>query len=312
VLLPIRQLAGTSVAGNFREAFDADQPTVPRVAVRHSLTRSTIARSLSLLLVAAMPASLAAQSRSAVVAHVVDAESGAPLPGAQLRISALQQVARSDESGRAMLRRIPAGRVAIEVRRMGYLPASTEATLSGRDTLELEIALERAALAMDTVRVQAAAPALAPGLETFERRRERGVGHFIEPKALEAQGTREFATVVAERMPGVRAVYGNDGISRYLVSTRQRARDALLGRSPDDDKRTQGKLPKLACVMHVYLDGVFISDYDVSFIDTAGIMAVEVYQADAPAELRRPGSDCGVVVLWTKRSAEQQAASPAP
>jgi hypothetical protein len=257
------------------------------------------------LLAAALPAPVHAQSHSTVVARVVDAESGAPLAGAQLRITALQQVARSDAAGRAVLRHIPAGRVEIEVRRIGYLPAATEATLSGHDTLELEVALERAALAMDTVRVEAAAPGGSPGLETFERRRQRGVGHFLDPAALAVQGTREFATVVAERIPGVRAIYGTDGISRYLVSTRMRGRDALNGDPGDDVRRTQGKLPAHACVMHVYLDGIFISDYDVSFIDTAAITAVEVYQADAPAELRRPGSDCGVVVLWTKRSATQ-------
>lgn len=240
-----------------------------------------------------------AQSSSVIVAHVRETVSGQPVADAQLRVLNRQLVARTDLQGEATLGRLASGTVELEIRRIGYVPARAEARLTGLDTLDLEILLERSFVALDTIRVQASGATL--GLETFERRRERGMGHFLSPKELGALGTREFASSIAASIPGARAITGTDGISRYLISTRQRGRDALRARSDDDDRRTQGRLPPKSCVMHVYVDGVFLSDYDVSFIETQSIAAVEVYQADAPAELRRPGSDCGVVVLWTKR-----------
>ncbi|HEY0969378.1 MAG TPA: carboxypeptidase regulatory-like domain-containing protein [Gemmatimonadales bacterium] len=257
-------------------------------------------RAATLLLVL-FAAPLGAQDASVLQARVTDLASRRPLAGVEVLVAVHQREARTDSAGIAVLRELPAGPAEVEVRALGYLPARAELVLSGRDTLEVLVALERAPLGMDTVRVAAAAVPL--GLEVFDRRRRGSVGHFLDAATIEREQDRELATVVASSVPGVRAVTGTDGISRYLVATRRRAQDALSGKPSEDSRRTQGRLPPGACVMHVYVDGVFLSDYDVSGIETRSIAAIEVYGGSVPPELRRAGSDCGVVVLWTRRTA---------
>lgn len=250
------------------------------------------------LLLSLAPVALRAQTGSVIIARVTDAEADRPLVGAQLRVAGASTSARSDSAGVARLVRVPGGQHVVEVRRVGYEPATLEVTLSGADTLDLAVALERAPRQLDTVTVTERAP--VAGLEAFEARRARGLGQFLTPDLLDAEGGRELGDVLASRLRGVRVVTGRDGVSRYVVSPRVRGAGALLGGSTEDQRRTSGRLPPGACVMHVYLDGVFVSDYDVSFIDTRSVAAVEAYGAAAPAQYRRAGSDCGVVLLWTR------------
>jgi hypothetical protein len=63
--------------------------------------------------------------------------------------------------------------------------------------------------------------------------------------------------------------------------------------------------------MAVYLDGIRVwspgrgasTPYDINQHSLVSLEGVEVYTgADAPAEFAGTGSQCGVVVLWTRES----------
>jgi hypothetical protein len=241
-----------------------------------------------------------AQARSVVLARVTDGESGRPLADAQLRLANTAFTSRSDSAGDARLARVPAGSYTVEVRRVGYEPAEVGVTLSGADTLALDIVLERAASTLEAVTVTGERS--ANGLEQFEARRARGFGQFIGPTTLAAEGSRDLGDVLAGRLRGVRVVTGRDGVSRYFVS-QQTTDGALRGGASAGSAsgRDAERKPPGACVMHVYLDGIFIVDQDVSFLDTRSIAAVEAYGSVAPPEFRRAGSRCGVILLWSRR-----------
>lgn len=78
--------------------------------------------------------------------NLVDAETGAPVPNARVRIT--DRLARSldlqgDASGQFRFENVPPGRVTVSVDAPGYLPTATEPSIEARQELKLRIALNK-------------------------------------------------------------------------------------------------------------------------------------------------------------------------
>src|SRR5215207_6476565 len=94
---------------------------------------------LFVAMLAAVPAgtiTLAAQTpgAAAVIAGRVADSAGAPLAAARVTAVGADRAAATDDSGRFTLRALPAGRYALVVAQIGYLPVRRAVELRGGDT----------------------------------------------------------------------------------------------------------------------------------------------------------------------------------
>jgi len=91
--------------------------------------------------VALLPSHAQAQRRdgAVLVARVIDAQTGNPLEGAELRLVELGRVARSDRQGIVRLHDITAGSYNLFVRRLGYQPFVGSLDFHDGDSVEVAI-----------------------------------------------------------------------------------------------------------------------------------------------------------------------------
>ena len=84
------------------------------------------------------------------------------------------------------------------------------------------------------------------------------------------------------------------------MSPRLKTQGLLRGGGASDDRALSARVPAGTCLMDIYVDAVFDASRDVSTFKTRELAAVEVYASAIPPQYRRPGAECGVVLLWTK------------
>ncbi len=250
---------------------------------------------LAALLGAPRAAYSQSEHHTVLMIGVGDAESGAFIPSAQVRIASLSVSAVADEMGRARLPDVSPGTYTLEVRRIGYSPLSTPVKVTTQDTLEVVLLLQPVPQTLSTVTVRAAAP--TRGLEGFESRLRQGKGHYITGAQLDSAPNRELSDVVAARLPGLR-IQTAPGAEQKVYSMR----------GTTSFGSTKG------CEALVFLDGVHLLDGDVSFIRPGDLAGVEYYtESEIPPQYRIARSlpskifpdegdpGCGVMLLWTKR-----------
>ena len=121
---------------------------------------------------AIVPAALAAQKgRSILSVGVADAETGAPIAGAEVVLPDLKLLARSDASGQARVPNIPLGTHCVRVRLLSYTPSDVQLKFES-DTVGAVFRLGKTASTISGVEVTASqAPAQ---LKDFESRRKQG------------------------------------------------------------------------------------------------------------------------------------------
>ena len=226
------------------------------------------------------------------IANVADATTKAPLPDALVFIADLGRGGRTDWIGEVHLGPVPRGRHRVSVRHIGYVPAAVDIEVT-RDTVGLVFMLAPSPPLLDTVRTSALSGTLR--LHDFELRRRMGIGRFLTDSALARQASQPIATIMAGHFPGVYSAWMDRGVMRRNCDTRL---------SPPRDGRPD-----------VYVDGVRLgltqsnvgsivppSDaLDLRFIDGADVAGIEYYtEASAPAQYRRPGMVCGVILIWLR------------
>ena len=260
-------------------------------------------RAAPLLLVAcliAAPSRAQTGRRGVLVATItVDSAGGAP-SGAEVVITDLQKLAKTNQLGEAVITDVAPGTHTVRVRALGYAPVVASLVFTG-DTLATTFYLKPVAAIIDTVRVSATR--VQPGLEAFEHRRAMGLGRFLTESQLDSAGAWDFRTLMTTKFPGLIVKTLSDG-HRVLASTRGScgADASRLG------NQRVGKIgggsscfSNQPCVLPVFLDGQDFRDaWDIIRVwDLAGI---EYYSGtDVPAEYRASGSACGVLVAWSRR-----------
>lgn len=221
-------------------------------------------------------------------ADVVDAVTHAPLPNAEVWLPQLDRIAKADWLGRAWIDKIPSGRFRVRVRRLGYAPADIEVLFRGDSVGDVFI-LQPLPRALETVKTEAAA--IPEFLTPFERRRKMGIGRFLTDSVLTRESNTEFPVLLEDHFPAIAARYGADG-SPHIVNLRPGA-----CYQPPGSERC-----KYGCAVQIYLDGDRLPDDDITWVRTYDLAAVEYYSGpSAPVEYRIPGSDCGVMLLWSRR-----------
>lgn len=245
---------------------------------------------------------------------VVSDSTRQPIAGAEVAVTDLGKSVVTDVHGAFKLTGIPAGEHQIFVRRIGYGAADTRFAFSGHETVERRIVLGRA-VTLETVSVSA--KATEREMASFEENRRLGLGHFMARDELEKYTGMKLTSVV-QQLPGVLVVNGRTA-GAWVTSRRAPAalcppgsRQCLESHGiyvPESFELRQGI--QVACYALVYLDGVLMNGareptepFDISTFAPEQIEAMEFYAgpSETPLKYSRMGSDCGVLVLWRRRS----------
>jgi hypothetical protein len=273
-------------------------------------------------LVAMIPAVARSQGKSTLSVGVADAETGAPIAGAEIVLPELKILTRSDASGQARVPGIPLGTHRVRVRLLGYTASDVQLKFEG-DTTGAVFRLGKSPAALSGVDVTAS-PVPAQ-LKDFETRRKQGIGRFLTESDLVPVADRDFMLVASTKFPGV-TIQTDDGKHPHLAGTRSGCGGAggaqAANRGVDRIGAQAGAKPKLgmrdgyedgdlhgscessrACLMQVWLDNINLGESDPGLIRTWDLSGVEYYTGNSvPARYRTSGSACGVVVLWSKWS----------
>jgi hypothetical protein len=172
-------------------------------------------------------------------------------------------------------------------------------TFAPNEDSERLIVLPRLTL-LDSVAVSATR--VDPSMAGFEANRRAGLGTFLTREDLARAEDRSLAGVLSSRLAGARLIRGAS--NRAWIASRR----STGGRAPSSQDRKLGATP--ACYARVYADNVLLYGgqggeplFDVNSLSPASIEAVEYYAggAQAPARYTGSGSNCGVLILWTRR-----------
>jgi len=243
-----------------------------------SISRTLIALvTLSLASLSPVLRSLGAQGgASTLVAGVADAETGAPLEGAEVLLVKLHRLGRANALGEATVTDVPRGVQRVRVRRLGYSPAEVDIAVS-RDTTGAVFRLTRVATQLGAVKIEA--QWVPPGIRDFETRRRQGLGRFMIDTELDEVRNRDFSVMAQARFPGLTTVVDVNG-RRVLAS-----HGASSG----------------PCPVNVYLDGIELGQEYDDWVRTWDLAAVEFYSgSQVPVRYRTRAYGCGVFLLWSK------------
>lgn len=245
---------------------------------------------------------------------------GTPVSWAVVRIAGGAPLI-ADDSGRVLIGGLDGDSIQLRVRRIGYRPFDGWVVRSVSNS-EFSAILPRIALALDTVRITAAAvstPLARTGFYDRVARVRRGAitGEFISPEELDERNQSQLSKIFT----------GRRYTTIQMASVGARQVPALLGRGQ--------------CAMTILVDGMRITNTAQELVLNAGapqsinaagsrqlspgnrdqqgqvtnvlglddivegraVMAIEIYPstANAPAELIPLGGrgSCGFVAIWT-------------
>ncbi|HUQ83339.1 MAG TPA: carboxypeptidase regulatory-like domain-containing protein [Gemmatimonadaceae bacterium] len=266
----------------------------------------------------AAASSLLAQ-RSTLSVGVADAQTGAPIAGAEVLLPDQKRLARTDSLGQARVPGIPFGDHRVRVRLLGYAPGDAEIKFAG-DTTGVVFRLEKSAQALGAIDVNAAG--LPRGLKDFEMRRKQGLGRFMTESDLAPNANKDFMVLASTQFPGLTMRTDESGLV-HLASTRSQCggaeasvastkrgvdriggkpgmRSQLGTREGFEDTGAGTCATEKPCLLQVYLDDIDLGETDAGLVRTWDLSGAEYYSGNTvPARYRR-GSACGVMLLWSK------------
>src|SRR5512132_133013 len=217
--------------------------------------------------------------QGAITGRVLDSL-GTALSGAQITLDSSSARAVTGASGEFRLSSVPAGRLEVRFRRLGYRPESRTVRVESATESHVEVHLAPLPVRLQTVEVRRRAEAYDSRLAGFNARRERQAGHFVSREQLDRMSSARFVDAL-RNIPGVqvRPLRGG-GTTLALRGSR--------------------------CPPLVFIDG-FPTDagvLDLDMIDLAGVEGLEIYSgvASVPPEFMgaRGQHGCGVVAIWSR------------
>jgi hypothetical protein len=194
-----------------------------------------------------------------------------------------------------------AGTVRIRAERAGYQATVTgELPVGMRETVEVEVRVSSAALAMEPLRVTARVePPRRRNLELngFYERERSGLGEYLRREDFENRANHNLAQVIS-RVPGSAIQYV--GSKQYIYFPRN-------GR-PSIRQSFRGPAQN-ACLPRLFVDGSRVT-YDAnndinSVVNPGQVEAIEVFRgpSEIPVQYNDNNSMCGVILIWTRNEA---------
>jgi carboxypeptidase family protein len=252
-------------------------------------------------------------SRGAVFAGIVVTDSTrVPIAGAEVALPELKKSVFTDARGEFRITGIAAGDQHVVVRRIGYGAADTHVAFRGSETVERRVVLGRAVVLEPVVVTDLV---FERAMASFDEHRRVGLGHFVARAEIAKYDGMKLGTVL-QQLPGIDLRHGQD--HGTFVSSRRAPRPLC----PHNEPRRAACMEShgfylegddgapVACYSLIWLDGVLINGareptepFDVDRYAPQQVQAVEFYAgaAETPPEYSRAGSNCGVLVIWTRR-----------
>ena len=221
-------------------------------------------------------------TRKTMLIGRVHAADGRPLSNASVALARTGQVARTNDVGRFESAVAASGTNRLEVRHIGFAASENVVDLvSGRAT-SVDVTLMSVKQLMDTVKIVASRIYDADSFG-FQKRRKTGMGYYFGPEDVEKLHVLHVSDLFY-RVPSVRI--RGDGLDRIVVM-----RNFFINGE---------------CEPTVYIDGVRLSDMDVTDIDSwvppQDLAGLEVYNSPERAPMEFTTLEgCGSLVLWTRR-----------
>lgn len=241
----------------------------------------------------ALPSSTSGQSL--VLGHVLDADSGTPVPSAQVILvregtrGSERRATLTAEDGTFRFEDPGAGDWTLQVRHLAWVDVERPLRVAGGGRVtRVAVQLHREVILLAPIAVSVdARPTFGPLVEVYDRldhMRRLGSGRFWDRQELEASGTTRLTTLL-QTMAGVR-VQPNGAV--------------ILNPAPG---RSMGASP---CTPQFYLDGRLFRLMGQSVDDVlpfGDIEVVEVYRraSEIPAEYGGSDARCGVIAIWSRR-----------
>lgn len=229
------------------------------------------------ILLVAVSARAMPQAPTGALVGVVRDTARAPIAAATVMVA--QAATISDSAGHFSLLGLPAGKVTVKVRRLGYGPASMvlELAAGGRDSMVVTLI----ALPVELPGLTTSADSrLRVHLADFYRHREGGMGRYYDRAQITAMRISALSDVM-RRLPGVRVSPDRNG--RYSIR---------MGRSTRN------------CQPDFWVDNVRANLLNVDDVPVTDIEAIEVYNGPGglPPEYnsRFGNPSCGAVIIWTR------------
>jgi hypothetical protein len=160
---------------------------------------------MSLALTAILAASAGAQSQ---MSGSVRDSAGRAVPGAQVSIPKLEKAATTDDSGRYVLRDLPAGSHSMDVKRAGYKLSTANVDLGDNEKLIRDFVLLGAVAELEAMRAAEKPAAVRPS-RTVISAQQIEEGHYdnvfaaieaLRPQWLKSRGTSSFSNANADKV----------------------------------------------------------------------------------------------------------------
>jgi hypothetical protein len=238
----------------------------------------------------ALLAAIAPTSAQELVGTAIDDLTGDPVPGVEvvLRDGGGDPVARAvaDARGNFAMAVPGAGTFTLRVSGLGYQAFSSDPIQIGASThLTVEIRLGIEAVPLEPIVVTTRSRRMAPDIEAFyarlERGRRMGQGHFISRADIEAAHAAR-TTDLLRTVSGVQVSHTRTGRG--------------------DVVRMRG-----GCIPAIYIDGTHMNRTDArhsvdEYVQPASLEGIEVYRgAGRSVGHYYDPRGCGLVLVWTQR-----------
>lgn len=253
--------------------------------------RRAFVASVGLLLALPLPVATSAAAQSIPVVLqvvVVDATSGAPIPGAQVIVDGRGGMVSGDD-GMAEVAGTLGDSVVMEVRRVGYALRRLSAYPTSGTPLFITIPLELAPVTLAPVRVEATAGPRSRELREFYARMRGGAGQFLSRSDIDSRRPRDLNDLF-RMLPGIpmsQTAFGDKPMMEAKASM-------LADREGE-------------CSVQYFLDGTpILPQAGVIKLDVAPdeVEGIEIYRRGtlAPPRFQRQHGSCGVILIWKRPS----------
>jgi hypothetical protein len=231
---------------------------------------------------------------AAVLEGRVQRPDGTPVVGAIVEIEGTTDSATTGDEGAFMIRGLPSGTHMLDVRSVGFEPASVVVELTRREVRRVVVAMMNAAYVLSPVIVQAQQLAKGYANVGFTQRKRVGVGQFMTLDEITHRQAQQF-TDLFTNFHGVRLAYGGPAGTDVVPS---RGIGGCLVYVIDGQP--------FNTVVHGELDAMLLPE---------SLAGIEVYTpATVPEEFKvrsLPGTselgvptlgriDCTTIVIWSK------------
>jgi hypothetical protein len=238
---------------------------------------------------------------AALTGTVLRDSSGTVLSGAIVTVAELTLSATTNYRGEFRLSRLPAGRVAVTIRAIGFVVLNDTVTLTDGAGVDREFVLQQVPQDLNPVVTKAPERKyISPGLQEFEERRTKGVGgYFISEEQLRKEQNRDMVMLLIGQIPNLTRIRIPPN-QVYVGTARKCAAGPVFLNCRGGNSY---------CPVTLYIDGALVysakQPVELPNLQTYRIdeyAGVEYYPGGAsmPVKYNATDSGCGVLLLWSR------------